>query len=176
MQTSGQRISYGATRRRGVKQLGFEVCALPKFCECLSHVHVRSCPHQPAGPLAPCSQKLPKCLGSGELYGDIEEAVGRCVNTNDEPFPLVHAAYLSHAAVNAIVLSFVRTDEGNTGMWRGLQLKSPVASQPSACNPFPPSANAPQSLTTHPTHSHPSRRFPAATMQPAALQCDRHEN
>jgi hypothetical protein len=77
--------------------------------------------------------------------------------------------------VNAIVLSFVRTDEGNTGMWRGVQLKSPVASPPSASNPFPPSANAPQSLTTHPTHSHPFRRFPAATMQPAALQCDRHE-
>lgn len=61
--------------------------------------------------------------------------------------------------MNAIVLSFVRTDEGNTGMWRGVQLKSPVASPPSASNPFPPSANAPQSLTTHPTHSHPFRQL-----------------
>jgi hypothetical protein len=77
-----------------------------------------------------------------------------------------------HAAVNAIAQSFVQPDEGNRGMWRGLQLKSPVASPPSPCNPFPPHANALQSLATHPTRSRlpRDRRFPAATMQPAALQ------
>jgi hypothetical protein len=58
----------------------------------------------------------------------------------------------SHAAVSAAAHSFVRPDEGNRGMCRGVQLKPPEALQPSPTQPFFPPVSVPfnhSPLTPH---------------------------